>query len=95
MEYSKAFQLIDTYSRNDLNCFVAEFFPDRKHRGFHLLCFRPTNAVKMAHVYACEYLSIADDDLSFAEAQQALAPMLEAPLRRELQRFISSLIPEA
>ena len=87
MEYSEAFQLIDTYSRNNLNCFIAEFFPDRKRRGFHLLCFRPTNAVNAADDYACKYLRIADDDLSLCANQETLPVMLETFLCRELDGF--------
>ncbi len=64
MKVAEAFRAIDSYSRDKLNCFVAEFFPDRMHPGFHLLCFRPSNDIKVADEYACKYMSIADDELS-------------------------------
>ncbi len=93
MEYAEAFQVIDTYSRNNLNCFVAEFFPDPKRRGFHLLCFRPTNAVEAAYDYACKYVRIADDDISLCAKQKALPVRLEPCLCRELDGFARHLKP--
>lgn len=93
MDYPEAFRLIDGYSCIRFRCFVAGLFPD-KTQLHHNVCFRPTNDLAVADVYACKYLQIANEDLERCTFQHALTSDVEALLARELQGFVNSLTPE-
>jgi hypothetical protein len=82
-ERAVVFRLIDDYSRNKHQCFVAEFDFDEADNDYRL-CFRPTGGTKDSPRYACRYLHIGIRCIMEAAETKELPASMTEQLDREL-----------
>lgn len=83
-EDGAVFKLLDSYSRNQHQCFVAEFDLD-KAESYYRVCFRPTRVTKDSpNRYACRYLHIGISDIMEAVKRKELPASVVEQLDKEL-----------
>ena len=82
-EYARAFKLLDDYSRQNHQCFVAELFLD-SNRIEYVVCFRPTNESINPDQFACRYLKIETGEFDLISQIGALPISIIEELDKEL-----------
>jgi hypothetical protein len=82
-ERGVVFSLLDDYSRNKHQCFVAEFFLDSAKTKYHA-CFRPTGGSKERPRYTCRYLDVSFEQVAEAAEKRMLPASVVELLDREL-----------
>lgn len=82
-EYSRAFKLLDEYSRRHHQCFVTELFLG-SNRIEYFVCFRPTNESINPDQFACRYLKIETAQFELISQIGALPISIIEELDKEL-----------
>jgi len=83
-EDAAVFRLLDSYSRNQHRCFVAEFGFDKAEADY-VVCFRPTGGTKDSpNRYACRYLHFGSTDIKEAAERKELPTSVIEQLDKEL-----------
>ena len=82
-EYSRAFKLLDEYSRQNHQCFVAELFLG-SNRIEYVVCFRPSNESINPDQFACRYLKIGTAQFELISQTGVLPISIIEELDKEL-----------
>ncbi|HEV2233470.1 MAG TPA: hypothetical protein VGV68_08720 [Terriglobia bacterium] len=82
-EHAVVFKLLDDYSRNKHQCFVAEFELDTAET-YYPVCFRPTGGTKDSPRFACRYLHIGIIEVTEAAERKELPASVIELLDKEL-----------
>jgi hypothetical protein len=78
------FQIIDDYSRQNHQCFVAEMFLNEDQTRY-ILCFRPATVWKTsANQYACRYVYLVTSEVRKLEQTRELSDSIKVLLDKEL-----------
>jgi hypothetical protein len=81
------FDLFDSYSRNNYQCFVAELF-ENKDGTKYVVCFRPVNVtIDSPGRYNCRYINIQTAQAHAAAESGSLTPAIIEQLDNELSEL--------
>ncbi len=84
LQETRVFKLLDDYSRNRHNCFLAEMFLNQAQTAY-TLCFRPVNKNKNSpDRYACRYLHLEASELKIAAEKGSIGASTIEELDKEL-----------
>jgi len=82
MTSTRLFKLLDQYSRNVHNCFLAEMDVNEQLTAY-TLCFRPLRLNSSDH-YACRYLEIDTEEIHALNRTRSLPVTITGLLDAEL-----------
>lgn len=78
------FKLLDSHSRRQYRCFLAEMFLNRA-KDKYILCFRPAGGtINDANRYACRYFELDVEEMRQVCSAHALTIGVSEKLHREL-----------
>ena len=83
------FKLLDNYSRERHDCFIAEFFPNAAKTEYNV-CFRPVGSDRDSlNRYSCKYLRIGLAEVAALVESEMLNTHIQEMLDRELTQIES------
>jgi len=83
-ELTLVFKLLDEYSRENHQCFIAEMDPRNDARTEYSLCFRPTNESINPDHFACRYLRFSTEQFEPISQSGVLPVAITEQLDKEL-----------